>query len=215
MKTFVTTIFLLLSANLFSQTEFGIGTSITSSNFIGRKINDRALIGGGVLFLINQRFKKSKTSSLVFGVEYSSTMHLFQNLGNASVKIPLLYQFEFVSKKKISPVIRIGLNNRIQFNQSYGNSLKGNEHLMIEHKGGIYPMAQLNIGMRFTVNYRHSILLLLGVNKGFIVNEKINYINYIENSNKYYESDGSYFDIKVVWGIKRKLKSKIAPHEED
>lgn len=112
-------------------------------------------------------------------------------------------------------MVRIGLNNRIQFNQMYTTTTENNSHLIIDNKGGVFPMAQLNIGMRVNFNYRHSLLLLLGVNKGFIVNEKINFFNYVENTNSYYESDGGYFDLKVIWGIKRKLNPAREQHPED
>lgn len=212
MKTLSTLILTLFSVYSFTQTEFGLGFSMTSSNYIGgfsstNNSKERLFIGSGFLFLVNQRFKKSKTSSLVYGVEYSSTRHVFSRSGSASIKAPLLYQFEFNSNKSVSPIARIGLNTLIQFSQSIETTFRqSNEILTTEKRGGIYPMVQLNLGVRFKVNYRHSILLLLGMNKGFILNEKLHYTNIINGTNHFFESDGSYFDLKVIWGFTKKNK---------
>lgn len=217
MKTLSSLILTLLSFHSFTQNEFGLGFSITSSNYIGglsSKINskERPFLGGGFFFLVNQQFKKSNTSSFVYGVEYSSTRHLFSSSGSASVKVPLLYQFEFNSKKSVSPIARIGVNTLIQFSQSIESLLRqSNEQLIIDKRGGLYPMVQLNLGVRFKLNYRHSILLLLGMNKGFIINEKLSYTNTTDGSKHLYECDGSYFDLKAVWGIKKKNKKTATP----
>ena len=211
MKTLNILIILLFSSHSIAQSEFGLGFSMTSSNYIGKlsgnNNKERLFLGAGFFFLVNQRFKKSKTSSLVYGIEYSSIRHLFSKSGSASVKAPLLYQFEFNSGKSVSPIARIGINTLIQFSQSIGTTLRqSNEILTTEKRGGLYPMVQLNLGVRFKINYRHSILLLLGMNKGFILNEKLHYMNIISGADYLYENDGSYFDLKVIWGLTKKNK---------
>lgn len=212
MKNLVRIVFITLTTCSYSQNEFGIGFSMTSSNYIAglsskNNSKERVFIGSGFLLMMNQRFKKSKTSSLIYGLEYSSTKHTIFHSGSASVKIPLLYQFEFKSDKSISPIVRIGINNLIQFSQITVTELRRhNEYLTTDKRGGFYPMVQLNFGTRFSINNRHSILLLLGANKGFILNKKLRYINKITGSEQYFESDGSYFDLKVIWGFKKKIK---------
>lgn len=211
---------------VYSQSDFQLGISTTSSNYIGGNISsnnskERAFIGAGFLLFTSYQFKRSKTSSLVYGIEYSSTRHTFWANGfdvffsNTSLKTTLLYQFKFNVKGRVSPIARIGLNNLIQFSQQTTAVIrKSNEIFTNDKRGGIYPMAQLNLGADFSINQRHSIIVLLGVNKGFILNEKLRYINTQTSTEQLFETDGSYFDLKIIWCVKKKAVKKKVKDEQ-
>lgn len=208
-----------------AQDDLQLGISTTSSNYIGRTVSstnskERAFIGSGFLLFTSYQFKQSKTSSLVYGIEYSSTRHTFWANGfdpffsNTSLKTALLYQFRFNVKGQVSPVARIGLNNLVQMSQQTTTVLrKSNEILTNDKRGGIYPMAQLCIGADFRINQRHSMMVLLGMSKGFILNEKLQYINTQTNSAQLFETDGSYFDLRIIWCVRKKAGGKKSTDE--
>lgn len=74
-------------------------------------------------------------------------------------------------------------------------------------------MAQLCIGADFRINQRHSMLVLLGMSKGFILNENLQYINTENNTAQRFATDGSYFDLRVIWCVQKKVRVK-KPIEE-
>lgn len=220
MKWFLTTLVICLCAFVHAQDDLQLGLSTTSSNYIGGIISstnnkERPFIGSGFLLFTSYRFKRSKTSSLVYGIEYSSTRHTFWANGfdpffsNTSLKTALLYQFRFNVNGRVSPVARIGLNNLVQMSQQTTTVLrKNNEILTNDKRGGIYPMAQLCVGADFRINQRHSLMVLLGMSKGFILNEKLHYTNTQTNTVQSYETDGSYFDLRVIWCVQKKARTK-------
>lgn len=225
MKNILAILVIGLCTSVHSQDDLQLGISTTSSNYIGKTISstnssERAFIGSGFLLFTSYQFKRSKTSVLVYGIEYSSTRHTFWANGfdpffsNTSLKTALLYQFRFNIKGSVSPIARIGLNNLVQMSQQTTTVLrKSNEILTNDKRGGIYPMAQLCIGADFRINQRHSIMVLLGMSKGFILNEKLHYVNTQTNTTQSFETDGSYFDLRAIWCVRKKARVKKSIEE--
>lgn len=201
-----------------SQIDFRIGVTLTTSNYISgihsSKIKENISFGTGLLILTGYQFNKSKVSSLVYGVELSSIRHSFLLNGfgtytsNVSLKIPILYQFKYNFDGIVSPLIQIGMNNLIQFSKNtiYSNSFinSGNTTIESKKRGVFSPLLQLNVGVDFKLKPLHSLSLLIGINMGFLNTEEIKYVNHTNNSMLNFETDGSYFDIKIIWKIMTK-----------
>lgn len=204
-----------------AQWDFGLGINIARPNQMIKPIDNPALnqtsaFGIGGMLLIQRNFKNNP-SSIRFGLEYSSLNHniIFDTylffMTTSSIKIPLQYGFKFNEKRRIQPLVFLGLNTQIQFGGSAGAwSTSMDYEIKRDMNGGFFPMLQLNLGANLNLKNKNYWQLLFGMNKGFIQIEE--YIfkfnpNQVDETTIRYDNFGNYFDIKIVYFLKGSLKN--------
>lgn len=215
MKRIIIAFLLCSTFTFFSycQNSLGAGFSITSAGYnsnFSTSSNSLLSFGSGFFLLSKVNLKNSEVSSLIFGAELSSIRHSFitNNFNiygsNTSLKIPILYSFNFFPQKNTSPIVDIGINNLIQFQSEIGTTLKNDEIILTNTKhGGYFPLMQINFGFEYILKNKNSLNVRIGINTGFLKTESIKYSDKTNNIETKIHEKGSYYDVKFIYYFNR------------
>lgn len=195
-----------------------IGHSLTKANqdftaFNAPSLNNILTFGAGISVYIEHDINKSKTSSILSGIELSSVRQGFylnsisNYATNTSIKIPILYGFKLPLSKHLSAFINLGVNFQLMFgDESITNIWYNSTKLELITKNGIYPLIHFNFGIEKTYKTNKKFNIVLGINKGFINFEEITYTTTNPSVITKSQNNGTYYEIKFNWKLNFRTK---------